>query len=247
MMAGIRGRNTRPEMALRQALHARGLRFRLHDRRLPGTPMWCSGGSERYVSFTDASGTVMPAAYATVPAARTEFWLTKFAAKVKRDRSDWHNLLHAGWRVAVIWECALRREIRPRLVSNLERWLRGCELEFETEPSSLSSKVHEPVSTPSALPIIQPQQAAGFRRQAIVLAKGRTDQLRHLVVVRQALQSPCLSRGQHNGALLSVTVGLGHASLLREKVGFRRYHGAPLKEQQRERQRLAHNPLGAAE
>ena len=38
MMAGIRSRNTRPELALRRAIHARGLRYRLHDRRLPGTP-----------------------------------------------------------------------------------------------------------------------------------------------------------------------------------------------------------------
>ena len=149
MMAGIRGRNTRPEMALRQALHARGLRYRLHDRKLPGTPDLVF---RRFGAVCFVHGCFWhrhaECPYATIPATRTEFWLAKFEANVKRDRRDRHDLLHAGWRVAVIWECALRKEIRPRLISNLERWLRGCEVEFETTDCSPPSKVREPVSTP---------------------------------------------------------------------------------------------------
>lgn len=163
MMAGIRGRNTRPEMALRQALHARGLRYRLHDRKLPGTPdlVFRRFGAVCFVHgcfWHRHAG----CPYATTPATRTEFWLTKFEANVKRDRRDRHDLLHAGWRVAVIWECALRKEMQPWLAPNLERWLRGCEVEFETKPCSPSPKAHKPVSTPSP-PASLPCSCAGPR------------------------------------------------------------------------------------
>ena len=142
MMAGIRGKNTRPEIALRLALHARGLRYRLHDRKLPGTPdlVFRRFGA---VCFVHGCFWHRHAGchYATIPATRTEFWLAKFDANVKRDRQNRHELLHDGWRVAVIWECALRKEFRPEIVSNLEQWLRGSEREFETKPSDPFSKV----------------------------------------------------------------------------------------------------------
>lgn len=141
MMAGIRGRNTRPEMALRQALHARGLRYRLHDRKLPGTPdlVFRRFGAVCFVHgcFWHRHAGCL---YATIPATRTEFWLTKFEANVKRDRRNRQDLVLAGWRVAVVWECALRKEMRPGLVSKLEGWLRGNEPVFETRPFGPSTR-----------------------------------------------------------------------------------------------------------
>jgi hypothetical protein len=62
--------------------------------------------------------------YATTPATRPEFWAEKFAANVRRDRAACDALLSDGWRVATIWECALRK---PQSVEHsaaaIEEWL----------------------------------------------------------------------------------------------------------------------------
>ncbi|MCY4222392.1 MAG: very short patch repair endonuclease [Thiotrichales bacterium] len=135
MMAGIRGRNTLPELALRRALHARGLRYRLHVRRLPGTPDLVFPRF-RAVCFVHGCFWHRHAGcpYTTSPATRPEFWQAKFAANVERDRRNQHELLEVGWRVAVVWECALRKPGSTGIASTLDNWLRGNDRWFETEP-----------------------------------------------------------------------------------------------------------------
>ena len=137
MMAGIGGRNTRPELTLRRALHARGLRYRLHDRKLPGTPdlVFRQFGAVCFVHgcfWHRHAG----CPYTTIPATRPEFWRAKFDSNTERDRRNRHSLLQAGWRVAIVWECALRKGIEPGIALELEQWLRGTEREFQTVLSS---------------------------------------------------------------------------------------------------------------
>ena len=125
IMAGVRSRDTRPEIVLRRALHARGLRFRLHDRRLPGTPdvVFPRFGAVCFVHgcfWHRHEG----CRYATMPMTREAFWLEKFEANVERDRRKRRELRQAGWRVAVVWECELRREASG-IAERVERWLRG--------------------------------------------------------------------------------------------------------------------------
>ena len=132
MMAGIGGRNTRPELALRRALHARGLRYRLHDRKLPGTPdlVFRQFGAVCFVHgcfWHRHAG----CPYTTTPTTRTEFWQAKFHTNTERDRRNRDHLLQAGWRVAVVWECVLRKGAEPEIMLKLEQWLRGTELEFK--------------------------------------------------------------------------------------------------------------------
>ena len=125
MMAGIGSRNTKPELVLRRALHARGLRFRLHVRKLPGTPALVF---RRFAADCFVHGCFCHphegCRYTTNLATRKEFWQSKFAANVERDRRDRHALLEAGWRDAVIWECALRKGVESTTVSEVEHWLR---------------------------------------------------------------------------------------------------------------------------
>jgi len=132
MMAGIRGKNTRPELALRRALHARGLRYRLHDRQLPGTPdlVFRQFGAVCFVHgcFWHRH-TGCP--YATTPATRTEFWKAKFRDNTERDRRNRDRLLEAGWRVAIVWECTLRKGVDVGTALRLEQWLRGRAPIFE--------------------------------------------------------------------------------------------------------------------
>ena len=108
-MAQIGNRDTKPELTLRRALHARGLRFRLHDRKLPGTPDLVF---RRFAAVCFVHGWFWHrhagCPYATNPATRPEFWRAKFEANIERDSRTRDQLRKDGWRVATVWECALR-------------------------------------------------------------------------------------------------------------------------------------------
>ncbi|WP_448141860.1 very short patch repair endonuclease [Stenotrophomonas bentonitica] len=116
MMAGIRAKNTKPEMQVRKHLHRLGFRYALHRRDLPGNPdivlhkhhvaimvhgcFW-HGHSE--------------CKYAKLPSTRPEFWSKKIAANIARDRLVIGELRAMEWRVAIVWECVLRRDADPCL------------------------------------------------------------------------------------------------------------------------------------
>ena len=109
IMSAIGARNTVPELAVRKALQAAGLRFRLHRRDLPGRPDIVLP-KYRTVVFVHGcfwhrhSG----CRYATTPASNVLFWQQKFAGNVERDARQRRALRGAGWRVLTIWECQSR-------------------------------------------------------------------------------------------------------------------------------------------
>lgn len=123
-MAGIRGRDTRPELRLRKALFARGFRYRINDRRLPGRPDLVF---PRYRAAVMVHGCFWhrhaDCRYATVPATRTDFWMAKFEANRKRDRAVLEELARAGWRCAVVWECGLKGAKAETTIEHVARWL----------------------------------------------------------------------------------------------------------------------------
>ncbi len=110
MMSAIRGKDTLPEMSVRRYLHARGFRYRLHDKNLPGVPDLVF---PRYRTVIFVHGCYWHrhsgCQYATLPATSTEFWKRKFNKNVARDRIVVQQLLAAGWKVIVVWECGLRK------------------------------------------------------------------------------------------------------------------------------------------
>ena len=119
-MAAIRGKDTAPELAVRRILHAMGLRFRLHRKDLPGRPDIVLP-KHRTVVFVHGCfwHRHKGCRYTTTPKTRQEFWQTKFAANVERDRRNRTDLQQLGWRVIVVWECELRnsRYLRERLIN----------------------------------------------------------------------------------------------------------------------------------
>ena len=134
MMAQIGGKDTKPELVLRKALHARGLRYRLHDRAFPGTPDLTF---RRFGAVCFVHGCFwhrhVGCPYATDPATRPDFWKEKFRANVERDRRMIRQLRESGWRVAIIWECALRSRDGANVTAReFEQWVRSKEREFET-------------------------------------------------------------------------------------------------------------------
>lgn len=125
MMAGIKGRDTKPEMLLRHALHARGVRYRLHSKLLPGRPDLIFR-RYRVVIFVHGCFWHRHAGcrYCTTPKSNPEFWDRKFSANVTRDANAADRILQAGWRVGIVWECALRRQDQVEaVVAEVQSWL----------------------------------------------------------------------------------------------------------------------------
>lgn len=109
MMAAIGPTNTAPEVAVRRYLHAAGLRFRLHDKRLPGRPDIVLPGHRIAIFVHGCFWHRHPRCrYATTPATNCAFWKDKFASNVRRDKVQTQLLEHQGWTVLVVWECETR-------------------------------------------------------------------------------------------------------------------------------------------
>lgn len=132
MMAGIRGKDTRPEMVVRRALHARGFRYRLNVRSLPGAPDLVFP-KRRAVIFIHGCywHRHEGCRYATTPATNTEFWASKFAGNVARDARNVRDLRSAGWRVGIIWECALKGDRGDEAIACVAEFLEEDWLIFE--------------------------------------------------------------------------------------------------------------------
>jgi DNA mismatch endonuclease (patch repair protein) len=107
-MSRIRGKNTKIELLLRKALHARGLRYRLHRKDLSGRPDLVFPGRKVAVFVHGCFWHGHDCPLFKMPATRREFWAGKIARNRERDSRSVASLQAAGWRVLVIWECALR-------------------------------------------------------------------------------------------------------------------------------------------
>lgn len=132
IMSRVKGRNTGPELTLRRSLHARGLRYKLHDSALPGRPDLVF---PRYRAVCFVHGCFWHrhdgCPRATTPATNRTRWQRKFAANVRRDRRQRTALLENNWRVGIIWECALQpKGCVDQVAASFEHWLKGQCPEF---------------------------------------------------------------------------------------------------------------------
>ena len=127
-MRAIATRDTAIEKRLASLLETLGLTYRVQDAALPGRPDFVLDGY-RAVIFTHGCLWHHPHCHLfKVPATRTEFWLEKIGKNVVRDKRD-NALLHEqGWRVLIVWECALRGRLKltdDALGERLEEWICG--------------------------------------------------------------------------------------------------------------------------
>lgn len=106
MMAGIKGKNTKPELIVRSYLHRAGFRFSLHRKDLPGRPDIVLP-KYRTVVFVHGCFWHRHARcrYATSPGTRPKFWQAKFRSNKARDIRAARDLAGAGWHVFVVWAC----------------------------------------------------------------------------------------------------------------------------------------------
>lgn len=128
MMAGIRGKNTRPELIVRRGLHALGFRFRLHDRTLPGQPDMVLPRWRAVIFVHGCFWHAHDCPLFRWPGTRQDFWREKIGRNRERDAESEAALDRAGWRVLKIWECSMKGRGRigaDAVVSRAAEWLRS--------------------------------------------------------------------------------------------------------------------------
>lgn len=133
MMAGIRARNTKPEILIRSLLHKQGFRFRLHVRNLPGKPDIVL---PRYNAVIFVHGCFWhghECHFFKWPKTRPDFWHAKIAHNRENDLKAMTALKKAGWRVGVVWECAVRGAGKDaeRVARRMSDWLHSDKSSME--------------------------------------------------------------------------------------------------------------------
>jgi DNA mismatch endonuclease (patch repair protein) len=127
-MSRIKSGNTAPEIAVRSMLHRLGYRFRLHDRSLPGRPDIVL---KRHRAVVFVHGCFWHrhrgCKFAYTPKSNVVFWTTKLEGNVARDKEAIRRLRRDGWRVLVVWECAVSAPAR------LQRDIKGFFRRIESE------------------------------------------------------------------------------------------------------------------
>jgi DNA mismatch endonuclease (patch repair protein) len=124
LMARIGPKDTAPELVVRKILSQLGLRYRLHDRKLPGTPDICFPGKRKVIFVHGCFWHRHKGCRRTTsPKTRRAFWAEKFEANTRRDRRNVRALKKIGWDVLIVWECQSRspETLHKRILSFIEK------------------------------------------------------------------------------------------------------------------------------
>ena len=106
-MSLIRSRNTKTELVVRRLVHAMGYRYRLHDRRIPGSPDMVFRPRKKAIFIHGCFWHGHVCKLGRMPKSRLDFWSKKIGANRDRDERVLTELKAIGWKALVIWECEL--------------------------------------------------------------------------------------------------------------------------------------------
>lgn len=124
-MAAIHSASTKPELKLRRTLWRLGFRYRVNDKRLPGSPDIVL---PKYRTVIFVHGCFwhghQGCKYYTVPKTNTDFWTDKITRNRERDQEVWRQLEAEGWSVIVVWECQLKNNVMNDTLSSVETEIR---------------------------------------------------------------------------------------------------------------------------
>lgn len=119
-MSCIKGKNTKPEEIVRKYLFSQGFRYRKNDKRYPGTPDIVL---PKYKTAILINGCFwhghQGCRYFVVPKSNTEFWVNKIEKNKQRDNKKIEELRSLGWKVIVIWECQLKKDVINETMADL--------------------------------------------------------------------------------------------------------------------------------
>ena len=127
MMSGIRGKDTKPELLIRKALFAKGFRYRLHDKRLPGKPDLVFPKYHAVIFIHGCFWHGHDCHLFKWPSTRPEFWKTKINRNREVDARNYMKLKEEGWLILTIWECAIKGKTRlslEKIIDVSEKWLK---------------------------------------------------------------------------------------------------------------------------
>lgn len=120
-MSRIRSKDTKPEMIIRSYLFSNGFRYRLHDKKLPGTPDLVL---PKYKAVVFVHGCFWHGhegcKYFVLPKTRSAWWAEKIQKNKIKDVVAIGKLLDAGWQVIEIWECQLKTTLRESTLLSLK-------------------------------------------------------------------------------------------------------------------------------
>ena len=130
MMSGIRGKNTRPEIAVRKEMYHRGYRYRLHAKELAGKPDIVFPRFHAVVFVHGCFWHGHSCSLFKMPSTRPDFWKAKIDRNRQNDAKALEALHADGWRIAIVWECSLKGKKGAKIATvanSLQRWLEGNE------------------------------------------------------------------------------------------------------------------------
>ncbi len=128
MMAGIKGKDTQPEVIVRKGLFRYGFRYRLHDKKLPGKPDLTFPKYKAVIFVNGCFWHGHDCKLFKWPKSNPEFWKKKITGNKERDKKNIHLLREQGWRTITIWECALKGKSfddTAREIDKLAKWLKN--------------------------------------------------------------------------------------------------------------------------
>lgn len=125
-MSCIKGKNTKPEEIVRKYLFSQGFRYRKNDKRYPGTPdiVLPKNKTAIFINGCFWHGH-QGCRYFVVPKSNTEFWVNKIEKNKQRDNKKIEELRSLGWKVIVIWECQLKKDVINETMADLVKEI-GC-------------------------------------------------------------------------------------------------------------------------
>jgi len=120
IMGLIRGRNTKPEILVRKFLFANGLRFRLHNKNLAGSPDIVL---KKFNTVVFINGCFwhghQDCSIFKMPKTNKKFWNAKIQRNKERDKRTIDQLEAEGWNVLTVWECQLKTKVRLETLEKL--------------------------------------------------------------------------------------------------------------------------------
>ena len=123
-MRRIRSKDTAPEIYIRRFLHAKGFRYRLHPKNLPGKPDLVFPKLHKAIFVHGCFWHLHPACReGRVPQSRRDYWEPKLLRNVERDRKHMRALEEMGWDTICVWECEIKhpRQLEERLLKYLKK------------------------------------------------------------------------------------------------------------------------------
>ena len=129
IMAGIRGKDTKPEIEIRKKLFVLGYRYRLHDSKLPGKPDLILPKYNTVIFINGCFWHAHDCALFKWPSSRKKFWKTKLTRNREKDCENIESLKKLGWRILIVWECSFRGAGKNRekeicaIIQKTVKWL----------------------------------------------------------------------------------------------------------------------------